>query len=66
MNEHDYAIALTEASWFTTYPPSVMSPGNVEEQSYVNRLIQTLTEYEEAHGLESYELRELKAQEDSK
>lgn len=61
MTDSDYQIALTEASWFTSHPPST-----ADDQSYVNKLIRSLAEYEEENGLESYELRELKAQEDSK
>lgn len=61
MDEGDYNIALVEAGWYTAHPPQ-----NPTNQDYVNRLIKDLTAYEEEHGLESYELRELKAQEDAR
>jgi len=60
-SESDYQIALTEAAWFTAHPPQ-----NSNDQDYVNHLIKKLVEYEDVHGLESHELRELKAAEDSK
>lgn len=57
----DYNLALVEASWFEAHPATTQ-----EDRTYVNRLIKDLTEYEDQHGLESSELRELKAYEDSR
>jgi len=57
----DYQIALTEAAWFTAHPAAAS-----EDRVHVNRLIRDLMSYENQHGVESYELRELKALEDER
>lgn len=60
-SEADYEIALIEASWFEVHYPAKDDLNNL---NYVGHLIKALTEYEEANGLESYELRELKCRHD--